>query len=167
MKKNTKSVKRGPGRPKAEITIPNKKFTFTDLKEANKHVTPLTLRKFLGRDMFMLDEAGKPDRNRPRRNSLIVLVRDETREPNHDKGLGRKTFVYIKRTKAASLKAAPKAAKSAPQSAPAIDPVTVNVGTAADAPAAEPTPAPVAEPIVETIAPAVETPAIAEPVTVS
>ena len=158
MSKNTKSVKRGPGRPKAVINIPNKKFTFTDLKEANKHVTPLTLRKFLGRDMFMLDEAGKPDRNRPRRNSLIVLVRDETREPNHGKGLGRKTFVYLKRTKSAILKSAPKSAKPAPQSAPAIEPVTVNVGTAADAPAAEP--------IADPIAPAVETPAIAEPVTV-
>jgi hypothetical protein len=161
MKKNTKSVKRGPGRPKAVITIPNKKFTFEDLKAANKHVTPLTLRKFLGRDMYMLDDTGKPDRTRPRRNSLIVLVRDETREPNHEKGLGRKTYVYIKRTKAASPKAAPKAGKTAPPA----EPVTVDVGTASEAPVVPPTP--VIESPAETVAPVAETPVIAEPVTAS
>ena len=87
---------RGPGRPMAEINIPNRKFTFGDLVEANDHVTPLTLRKFLKRDAA---RKGK---------SEIVLVKDETREPNSKKGLGRKTFVYIRRSKMNALKIASK-----------------------------------------------------------
>lgn len=101
MKKN---AKRGVGRPMAEISIPNRKFTFADLVEANTHVTPLTLRKFLARDV----DAG--------RKSLVVRVKDENREPNSKHGLGRKTFVYVKRSKLGGAK------KSN---------VTVNVGTAA------------------------------------
>ena len=87
---------RGPGRPMADISIPNRKFTFADLVEANDHVTPLTLRKFLKRDAA---RKGK---------SIVVLVKDETREPNHKKGLGRKTYVYIPRSKASALKTASK-----------------------------------------------------------
>jgi len=85
---------RGPGRPMAEISIPSRKFTFADLVEANEHVTPLTLRKFLKRDFA---RKGK---------SEIVLVKDETRESNSKKGLGRKTFVYIRRSKMNALKTA-------------------------------------------------------------
>lgn len=91
---------RGPGRPMADINIPNKKFTFADLVEANSHVTPLTLRKFLKRDA---SRKGK---------SEVVLVKDETREPNHKKGLGRKTYVYIRRSKANALKTARKSTVS-------------------------------------------------------
>jgi len=101
MKKN---AKRGVGRPMAEISIPNRKFTFADLMEANTHVTPLTLRKFLARDV---DEG---------RKSLVVRIKEENREPNSKHGLGRKTFVYVKRSKLDGAK------KSA---------VSVNVGTAA------------------------------------
>lgn len=84
--KNAKQ-NRGPGRPMAQINIPSKKFTFADMVEANDHVTPLTLRKFLKRDAARKNK------------SEIVLVKDETREPNHKSGLGRKTYVYIRRSK--------------------------------------------------------------------
>lgn len=97
-----KKVNRGPGRPMATITVPNRKFTFGDLAEVNKHVTPLTLRKFLKRDAA---RKGK---------SEICLVKDETREPNSKKGLGRKTFVYIRRSKLNSLKTASKSKVSVP-----------------------------------------------------
>ena len=97
-----KKVNRGPGRPMAAITIPNKKFTFGDLAEANGHVTPLTLRKFLKRDAA---RKGK---------SEICLMKDETREPNSKKGLGRKTFVYIRRSKLNALKTASKSKMSVP-----------------------------------------------------
>lgn len=83
---------RGPGRPMAAIKLPNRKFTFADLCEANEHVTPLTLRKFLKRDAARL---GK---------SQVVLVKNETRDPDSKKGLGRKTFVYISRARKATLK---------------------------------------------------------------
>jgi len=93
----SKTKQRSPGRPMAVITIPRGKFTFADMIEANKHVTPLTLRKFLKRD------AAK------RNKSEITLVKGETRQPASSKGLGRKTFVYSRRAKAAtSLKTARK-----------------------------------------------------------
>lgn len=98
----SKNKQRGPGRPMADINVPNKKFTFADLVEANSHVTPLTLRKFLKRDFA---RKGK---------SEIVLVKDETREPNSKKGLGRKTFVYLRRSKLNSLKTARKSTVSVP-----------------------------------------------------
>lgn len=97
MKKN---ASRGVGRPMANINIPNRKFTFADLEEANSHVTPLTLRKFLKRDA---DRKGK---------SEIVLVKGETRAPQSKNGLGRKTFVYVRRAKVAKV-TAPKAAVKA------------------------------------------------------
>ena len=109
MNKNNKPVKnakRGVGRPMATIKIPNRKFTFDDLKAENTHVTPLTLRKFIARDMFMCDDNGKPDRSRPRRNSSIVLVKDDLREPNSAKGLGRKCLVYSLRSKVSAVKTA-------------------------------------------------------------
>lgn len=97
-----KNKQRGPGRPMADINVPNKKFTFADLVEANSHVTPQTLRKFLKRDFA---RKGK---------SEIVLVKDETREPNSKQGLGRKTFVYMRRSKMNSLKSARKSTVSIP-----------------------------------------------------
>jgi hypothetical protein len=138
---------RGPGRPMAEITVPNRKFTFADLVEANSHVTPLTLRKFLKRDA---SRKGK---------SEIVLVKDETREPNHKKGLGRKTYVYIRRSKASALKTARKSSVTVPLSTPS----TTADYEAKKAALLAPEPAPAA-PIAETPAPeavAAETAAVA------
>jgi len=99
MSKNAKS-KIGPGRPKAQVNIPNKRFTFEDLKAANTHVTPLTLRKFIKAD------AGKKNM------SLIVRLKDENREPNSAKGLGRKVFVYCPRGKASTKAPAKASGKS-------------------------------------------------------
>lgn len=117
-KKNaTATAPRGPGRPKAEIKWPAKKFTFADLCEANGtdfetgkgRVTKLTLRKSLDRDMFHVIESGKNkgkvDKSKPRRNSLVVLL-DETREPASKDGLGRKSFVYVLRSRLDALKTA-------------------------------------------------------------
>jgi hypothetical protein len=104
--KNEKN--RGVGRPSYAVKYPNHKFTMSDLMVANgvnpktgkgKLCTKLTLVKALQRDMFILDKNGKPDVERPRRNSTIVRVKNETRQPNSVSGLGRKTFVYIRRDK--------------------------------------------------------------------
>ena len=127
-----KNKQDGPGRPKADITIPNKRFTFAEFCEVNDHVIPLTLRKFLARDMFHPiasgKNKGKPDRNNPRRNSVIVLT-DQHGEPDHRKGLGRKTLIYCLRsnyngTKTNGLKTANKSK------------VTVRVGKTTDISAA-------------------------------
>jgi len=115
MKNKNADAPRSVGRPMAAINIPNRKFTFADLENVNPHVTPLTLRKFLKRDM--LTEEGNP-----KRNSTLVLVKDEQREPNSEKGLGRKCHVYAKRSRLQS--------KTARKST-----ATVNVGTSADTPA--------------------------------
>jgi hypothetical protein len=114
--RNNMKNQRGPGRPMAKIKVPGRKFTFADLKEANDHVTPLTLRKFLKRDAA---RKGK---------SEICLVKDETREPNSKKGLGRKTFVYILRSKLNALKNASKSKVSVPlgDKAPAATPTASN-----------------------------------------
>ena len=114
MKNTNKSVRKA-GRPSAIITFPNKKFTFADLQADNTHVTALTLRKHLSKDMFTED-------GNARRNSEIVRVKDETREPNHETGLGRKTFVYIKRSRIQAKKPT----------------VTVNIGTSGDVAATAP-----------------------------
>jgi hypothetical protein len=101
-----KNSTRGRGRPRAEITIPNRKFTFADFGEANQHVTPLTLRKFIKYDFAKKNK------------SEIIKLKDETREPNSKEGLGRKTFVYIRRNKANSLKTARKSKMSVSLSTP-------------------------------------------------
>jgi hypothetical protein len=43
-----------------------------------------------------------------KRSGLIVKVKDETSEPNSRKGLGRKAFLYIRRTMKDGLKTAAK-----------------------------------------------------------
>lgn len=106
---------RGPGRPMADIKIPNRKFTFADLCEANDHVTPLTLRKFLKRDAARL---GK---------STIVLLKNESREPDSKKGLGRKTFVYISRARKNALRSIAKSRVSVPL-APDYETTKKNLG---------------------------------------
>lgn len=109
MKKN-KNINVGVGRPKAVINVPSKKFTFADLVAENSHVTPLTLRKFIKRDMFT--STGKHNHK-----STLVLVEGDKREPNSTLGLGRKTLVYAKRNRVNTLKDVTKSK------------VSVNVGT--------------------------------------
>jgi len=82
--KNKKNEVRGVGRPSATINYPNRKFTFSDLKAENTHVTPLCLRKHLEKDALL----GK--------KSLIVKL-DEKRPT--ESGKGRKLEVYQKRSR--------------------------------------------------------------------
>lgn len=132
MKNKTANENRCPGRPAYEPKFPRSlEWTFADFMEANE-VNPetgkgpkcskLTLTKYLDRDMYHPIESGKykgkPDRNRPRKNSLVVKS-DKTREPNSESGLGRKTFVFYLRAKQDSIKPAK---------------VSVKVGTAAAKP---------------------------------
>ena len=59
--KNSKTVtaKKGAGRPRAIVTLPlTKKFTFPDICACNG-CTPLTIRKWLKRDMFVTDSDGE------------------------------------------------------------------------------------------------------------
>lgn len=111
----TKNINRGPGRPAYEVKWPTSRFTMADLMERNgvnlktgkgKFCTKLTLVKALARDLAK------------RGHSFIVKL-DETREPNSKSGLGRKTFVYLRRSKLDTLKTARKST------------ATVNVGTKA------------------------------------
>lgn len=186
MNKNSKQVKHnGPGRPRYEVKWPRGKFTFTDLEIENgvnpdtgrgKECTTLTLRKALKRELTN------------RRSGAVIHLKDALADPNSESGLGRKQYVYTRRTGVATAKAsAPHKAKSkapadvsesttkyeATKAALLADtsvPVTSNP-TPAPAPEVNPTPeaAPVAvdpAPTAEaTPAPAAETAPTAEPVT--
>ena len=107
-KKNTPN--RGPGRPQYTPVIPRGKFTFTDFEEANgvattgkdkgkgDKCTTLTLRKWLKRDLAR------------RSKSVIVHLKGVTDEPSSENGLGRKQYVYQRRSLAGNkptVKAAP------------------------------------------------------------
>jgi len=100
MKNKTKKTKtnkptiRGPGRPQYTPIVPRGKFTFTDFEVINgvnpetgkgDMCTTLTLRKWLKRDL--LD-----------RQSLVVHLRGVTAEPASKNGLGRKQYVYQRRS---------------------------------------------------------------------
>ena len=134
--KNKKSAdtntKRSPGRPKYTPVIPKSRFTVTDLCEANgvdlktgkgERCSKLTLIKFLARDMYHRFEsgknAGKPNYDKPRSNSTVVLLEDIVAEPNSEAGLGRKSYVYQLRSKFEASNgnkaAAPKAKTPAPR----------------------------------------------------
>lgn len=167
-----KNKNSGVGRPKYPVKWPGRKFTMQDLMVFNgvnpktgkgKLCTKLTLVKALQRDMFHPQEKNplKPDFERPRRNSVIVRVKNETREPNSKSGLGRKTFVYIRReklanvTKVVTVKPVAKPAKVAStvdyeaQKAALLAPVPV-VTIAPPAPiVAEVAPTPAPEPVVD------------------
>lgn len=131
--KNAKQNKHThPGRPKYTPKFPrNREFTFTQFMEANDietnpdsakfgkgpNCTMLTLRKFMKRDMFILDGKGKIKRARP--NSLLINVRGVTAEPNSESGLGRRANLFALRvnkdsiSKPAPKASAPKATKAA------------------------------------------------------
>lgn len=92
MAKNTST---GPGRPSYNVRWPYNKFTFNQLLENNgvnlktgkgKNCSRLTLFKHL-----QAETKGA--------KSLIVKLKDQTREPNSKKGLGRKAFIFIRRDK--------------------------------------------------------------------
>ena len=172
--KNSKPAKKtlnaGPGRPKATIKWPAKKFTFADLCVANGvnvetgkgKMTKLTLRKHIAADMFHTKTVSgkiKVDRTKPRRNSVIVLL-DETREPASTNGMGRKCEVYQLRSKRDAAKLAAKTPKASPApTAPVapVAPVSVDIGEAPAPVAPEVVAAPVAE-----VVTAPEVPAVAE-----
>lgn len=125
-KKSENAEKRPVGRPRAEVNVPNKKFTFTDLVEANPELSEVTLHKFLARDRARKSK------------SEIVRLKDESREPSNEKGLGRKKFVYIKRTRLAMLTEKEKAKESADKSTDTVtdasastDAPSVNISTPA------------------------------------
>jgi len=91
-KKNAKNTAtRGPGRPKATVKWPNKKFTLADAVELNNPLTKLTVTKHLKADAKRM---GK---------SLVVRLA-EKREPASADGLGRKAFVYVLRSRLDALK---------------------------------------------------------------
>lgn len=90
-----KNAKNGPGRPRFQPEIPKGKFTFTDFEIANgvnpktgkgKECTTLTLRKWLKRELSK------------RGHSAIVHLKDTFADPTSKNGLGRKQYVYQKRT---------------------------------------------------------------------
>jgi hypothetical protein len=162
MKKNANStVARGPGRPKATVKWPNKKFTLADAVELNKPLTKLTVTKHLVSDAKL---KGK---------SLVVKL-EERREPASVDGLGRKAYVYVLRSRLVALKTAravgvsigtPKSTKARKTRTP--NPSTLSQATqtfedikaalSAPTPVVMPDPAPTAEPtpaIIETPAPA-------------
>jgi hypothetical protein len=163
-----KNKNNGVGRPKYAVKWPNRKFTMQDLMVANevnpktgkgKLCTKLTLVKALQRDMFMADPTtGKPDLERPRRTSLIVRVKDETREPNSKTGLGRKTYVYIRREKLANVTKVA-TVKSPKTEAPTVDYETQKSALLSPVPVVSITPEPAPVPVAEVI------PTAPEPVT--
>ena len=90
MKNKKQKQNRGVGRPSAVINYPNRKFTFTDLVNINKHVTPLCLRHNL-----------KKDADLGRKSEIIKLA--EKRQNGN--GIGRKLEVYQKRSMAKGKRA--------------------------------------------------------------
>ncbi len=159
-----------PGRPRYVPKIPRGKFTFSDLEVENgvdpktgkgENCTRLTLRKW------------SKDELKNTRSGLIIRIKDALAQPNNEKGLGRKAFVFQKRVGATA--GAPKAsAPKAPKTEPAE--VSVNVGLSEDTQAYEATKAALLgttteavviapEPVTETPAPVAETPAPEQPVT--
>lgn len=112
MKKNktVNTVQRGPGRPAYQPKFPkSKKFTMADFCVANgidpktgkgPNCTKLTLDKFR-------------KANLGQRNSILVLVKDELREPASQNGLGRKCFVYSLRSRVTAGEKTVAVAKSA------------------------------------------------------
>ena len=124
-KNNTPATEtRGPGRPAYQPKFPQRqRWTLKDLMAANgvdkesgkgDKCTKLTLVKYLDKVCFAKiktgPNAGKPDRNAPLPNSLVVRLK-ETLPPDSEEGLGRRSFVYCLRAKLDQLKA-PKAPKS-------------------------------------------------------
>ena len=124
-KKNTAAT-RGPGRPQYTPVIPRSKFTFSDFEEANgvnpntgkgEKCTTLTLRKWLKRNLLG-------------RQSLVVHLKGITAEPTSENGLGRKQYVYQRRSLAGNkptVKAAPDKSSTVEASTPEV---TVDVSQA-------------------------------------
>lgn len=154
-----------PGRPAYIPVIPRGRFTMNDLCEENgvslktgkgKNCSRLTLVKWVAKQLGN------------KRSGLIVKVKDETSEPNSRKGLGRKAFLYIRRTQASNLKTAAKSNVSVKMTTTADYEATKAALLGTNVPAVAvttpETPAPVAPaPVTETAAVAAPEPVAAAP----
>ena len=94
-KVNKVNAIRGRGRPAYQTKWPIGKFTLTDLMVLNgvnpqtgkgKFCSKLTLIKSLERDRLL-------------KNNSFIVKTDETKKPISESGLGRKCFVYVRRSK--------------------------------------------------------------------
>lgn len=83
-KKNSKSEKRGVGRPKSKVVWPNGRFTREQAYAANPGVCKLTVINHLNADM----KGNK---------SILIRMKDEHGEPQSKAGKGRKPFIYLRR----------------------------------------------------------------------
>jgi hypothetical protein len=102
VKTSTQTKQNGPGRPRYATKWPRGKFTFTDLEIENevdpntgkgKNCTTLTLRKALKRELAN------------RKTGAVLQLKGTLAEPNSKAGLGRKQFVYARRTVAEKMTA--------------------------------------------------------------
>ena len=146
--KSAAAVKQGPGRPAYSPIVPNKRFTFGDLCIANgvnletgkgDKCTALTLRKWLAK-------------NTKGKASAIAKLDGILAQPDNEKGLGRKSFVFNKRSLVEA--SASKSTKGKGTSVPAVtiapatvtEPVAVTPGEPAPV-VADATPATVETPV--------------------
>ena len=103
--KSNKNTKRGVGRPESKVVWPNGRFTMEQAFQLNGcYATParvctLTVINHLNEDMYLIDKAtGKPDKTRPNSKSVIIRLKDELGETKSEGGLGRKPFIYLRRS---------------------------------------------------------------------
>ncbi len=98
-KKANAAKRSGPGRPRYTPIIPKGKFTFADFATANgvnlktgkgDKCTVLTLRKWMNYD------------SRKRNKSQIVMLKNVLGESVNEKGLGRKPFMFQRRSQVAA-----------------------------------------------------------------
>lgn len=175
MKKN---IKKSPGRPAYKPVLPKGNFTLADFCESNgvnpdtgkgKFCSKLTLIKWLDRDRFMTDAKGNIDKDRPRRNSLVILL-DKTEEPvahaKANKGLGRKRLVYCLRNAANATRTSKPTRKATGLKKAAKSTVNVPiVDISPETKAYEATKAELAKPIVITVPPVATITPATSPVT--
>jgi hypothetical protein len=147
--KTAKTEKNGPGRPKYTPVIPRGKFTFAEFCTENgvgkdgkgAKCSALTLRKFLARDAKL----GKKSQ---------VLLTDDLANPDNKQGLGRKAFLYQRRSVTAVHKSVTNATRKA--AVKVSTPATADyeaqkaaLGIGEPAVNTTPEPAPVAETVTE------------------
>lgn len=129
---------RGVGRPESKVVWPNGRFTMEQAFQLNgcyakpARVCKLTVINHLNEDLYLIDKAtGKPNKSRFNPKSTLIRMKDELGETKSAKGLGRKPFIYLRRSQrdagrksAANLRKA-KATVSVPVTAPAPAPVVL------------------------------------------
>lgn len=130
-----KTTKASVGRPRFVPDIPKGKFTMRQFCELNgvnpdtgkgEKCSKLTLIKFMARDA------------KRKGMSEIVRLKDETRNPAGEKGLGRKAFVFQLRSKFAKANATVNVPIVDVTPAPVDAPVADSTPVSADAPVADP-----------------------------